>query len=183
MKVISILALAIFCTSLATATTKPKQPAKPTTQQAKPDVSVIEIKGVRLGLERAAVEAIIGDLYNYKEKNFTIAEVLPLGGVRPHAEYIDEKLSTFHFSFPASEFESIRSAITSKYPVTRCTNSAVQNHMGASFGQVTCEITASDGTLTLQKYGSDIKSGYLMLLSNAAVEKSRKDSERAKSDI
>lgn len=183
MRVISILAMAIFCTSLAIASTKPKQQTKPTAQQAKPDVSTVEIKGIRLGLERAAVEAIIGDLYNYKEKNFTIAEVLPVGGHRPQTKYIDEKLSSFFFSFPAKEFEAIRSAITTKYPVTRCSNSAVQNRMGASFGQVTCELSASDGILTLQKYGSDINSGYLMLLSNAAIEESKKTTERTNSDI
>ncbi len=183
MKALSVLVTAIFCASLATANTKPKQPAKPSAQQIKPDVSVVDIKGVRLGLERAAVEEIVGNLYNYKEKNFTIAEVLPTSGMPPTTQYIDEKLSTFYFPFPSKDFESIRSAITSKYPMTRCTNSAVQNRMGASFGQVSCEIISNDGTLTLQKYGSSTESGNLMMISNAAIEKSKKAVERSNSDI
>lgn len=184
MKASSILVVVILCvTSAAANNTKPKQPTKPTTQQVKPDVAVVDIKGVRLGLERTAVEEIIGNLYNYKEKNFTIAEVLPSTGRLPQTSYIDEKLSSFYFPFPAKDFESIRGAITSKYPMTRCTNSAVQNRMGASFGQVSCEIIMIDGVLALRKYGLDTATGDLMMISNVELEKSKKATERTNADI
>lgn len=182
---LSMVALFVFIAScnLAFGADKKKGVDAPAVAQIGPNVPVIEIKGVKLGMPRDAVEDIIGNLYTYKEKYFTIGDVGTESGKPPLAEYIDEKLSSLYFAFSSKNFESVRDAVWAKYPTMKCAVSRINNRMGASFEQVDCRLTSSNGVLTMQRFSGTLDSGDLFLISNDEVEKQRLERLKKKSDI
>lgn len=169
--VVAILAAVVSCGAYA---------AK---KQVKPDydVPVIEIKGIRLGMTSDDALQIFGG--TELNSTFTIGEVGTESGIRPLTTYIDGKLSTFFFSFDSTNFDRVLSAVLSKYPMTKCSNSAVQNRMGASFTQIECVLSSKDGIMTLRKYGKSINSGNLFLASNEVLELRKQDAAKKSGDI
>lgn len=145
-------------------------------------VPVIEIKGIKFGMSKVEVEAITGTYSAPKE--FTI------GGVSskykhsgPSTGYINDKLSRFMLIFEPSQFSQVRDAVESKYPALKCQPSEVKNRMGASFSQVECTLTSPDGNLSLNKYGSDITSGYLSMVTQEEVERFKRERQKKANDI
>lgn len=73
----------------------------------------------------------------------------------------DGKLGNVRYTFAQSDFSIVRSAFQDKYPGMKCSDSAVQNRMGATFDQTVCEFTSKTGTVTVSKRASDLTEGYV----------------------
>lgn len=168
--VLAILAAAVSCGAYAA-----KKEVKPSF-----DVPIIEIKGIRLGMTSDDVYAILG---NTRISTFTIGEVGSDGGINPIQNYIDDKLSSFFFSFRSPDFEGVIRAVRSKYPMIRCVTSEVKNRMGAAFSQVECELSSKDGSMSVRKYGSTMNTGHLFLISKEMQEKTRLEAVKKSGDI
>ena len=104
----------------------------------------IDIKGLKLGMSQAEVQAVMPD-----PLQFTI------GGVRPRHEptttYVAGKLDLFQFDFPASNYEMVREAFRAKYPALACEQESVVTGLGAVLPNERCEL----GDLSIERYSGD----------------------------
>jgi len=129
------------------------------------DIKAIEIKGLRIGMTKEEIESTVGKL---PLNNLTIA------GVRGKDDdstpviikFHEGVLDLFMFRFDPGYFDDILGAVKTKYPTIRCENSTVTNAMGASFKQVDCKLKDQSGSLSLIKFGSDIMTSRLSLISD-----------------
>jgi len=105
----------------------------------------IDIKGLKLGMSRAEVAAVMPD-----PLRFTIAGVRPR--YDPTTRYdASGKLDTFQWMFTPNNYEAVRDAFRAKYPDLKCTQSVVQNGFGATFPQESCRI----GDISIERYSGD----------------------------
>lgn len=139
----------------------------------------IEIKGVRIGMSKQDLDS------KYPSwEGFTVAGVPSKSKYAPGPyDFHDGKLDYFGFSFDPRKFDSIREALKAKYPGLSCENSAVSNAMGATFEQTECNLRGSNASLRLSRFGSDITSGLLFLVSHRALEERARRIAEEKSDL
>ena len=149
--------------------------------QGRVDINEIEVKGVRLGMNKAEAEELLGTRINPKQ--FSIAGVSSKTPPAIFNNFIDEKLSSFTFLFHSSNFLQLLVAVKGKYPELICETSEVKNKMGAAFEQVQCKLNSPEGNLLLSKYYLDLNSSGLVLRSIQEIEQSRKVIEKNKKDI
>ena len=130
----------------------------------------IEIKGLYLGMPESEAEQKIDVAPPDK---FTIAGVpSKYENTNARLDFHESKLDEFMFFFDSGSFDDVLRAVKSKYPALQCAGSTVSNAMGASFKQVNCILQDHIGTLTLDRFVSDISTSVLCLTSH------RKDRER-----
>ena len=141
----------------------------------------IAVKGIHLGMSRAAAEEILGS--SDRPKHFSVAGVIAKSPPVILNRFIDDKLSSFTFSFSSSDFVLVMSAVKEKYPQLKCEVSEVKNKMGAKFEQTKCVIKSQSGNLALSKYYFDINSGALTMISDEEMERRRQEFEKKKKDI
>jgi hypothetical protein len=139
----------------------------------------IEIKGLRLGMTNAEVEAKVGPL---PLTNFTVA-----GASSKYTdaspEFYEGKLDSFSFYFNAEQFDDVLGAVKSKYPALRCVKSKVANAMGASFTQVNCQLRDTKGALHLTRFVNDISTSSLTLTSDRRIKEWVKEEKSRQNDL
>lgn len=166
-----VLAIALLTAALSpTLAQQPKTKPKP----APAPEPVIELKGFKLGMP----EAEAAELYRVMPE-VTIAGAAPKYQHNPIGlKYEDGVLTQFIFFFRPANFEQVRDAITSKYPMLKCEASTVTNRMGGKFTQEECTMTSAGTVLSLRKFVSDIETSSLTMMSsqklNEAAEARRK---------
>ncbi len=139
----------------------------------------IEIKGLRLGMNKAEVETKVGPL---PLKNFTIGGVpSQFSEIRPRFDDQD-KLEDFTFFFDPNDFDKILRAVKAKYPKLKCKGSRVANAMGASFRQTECEMKDRLGKLEITRY-IDLESSVLTLRSHKFKKFIKDAAQKGSNDI
>jgi hypothetical protein len=78
----------------------------------------------------------------------------------------DGLLGSVRYVFAQSDFALVRSAFTARYPMV-CTDSVVQNRMGAAFDQTVCVHETEDGSITLRRRNSDLSEGSVEVISSS----------------
>jgi hypothetical protein len=139
----------------------------------------IEIKGLRIGMSKAEVDALFPSW-----QDFTIAGVRSADGLTPSARYHEEKLDAFHFFFRARDFDVVAEAVKEKYPATECVDSTVTNAMGATFRQTHCNITNDpSAVLRIARFARDVRTSALTLISVRSVKEGLEKRQERKKDI
>lgn len=96
---------------------------------------------------------------------------------------IDEKAEVITFSFEPDSFPGIRDAITQKYPKIKCAKGEVKTLMGVAFPSESCIGMTTDERIELDKYGSSIDSGLVMIIKNSVIDQSVSKRQKSRSDI
>lgn len=149
--------------------------------QTTTDVNEFEIKGIKLGMTEDELFSLIGNRINPRE--FSVAGVKAKTPPAIFDEFIDGKLSSFTFLFPANSFYAVVIALKEKYHGIKCVESEVQNRMGAKFIQEDCKLSSLSGILTIQRYYMDLNTAVLKMRSHEILEKARKETEEKKKDV
>ncbi len=139
----------------------------------------IEIKGLKLGMTRAEVEAKAGPL---PLKNFTVAGVHSKY-TSVNLEFHEDKLDYFVFFFDSDDFDSVLEAIKAKYPSFQCEKSTVTNRTGNSFTQVDCKLKDKLGFLHLSRFCNDINTSSLSLMSSRKIKELVTNRKKRKKDL
>lgn len=85
--------------------------------------------------------------------------------------------------FDSGSFGSILNAMTVKYGSGDCNDSTVRNGMGAEFTQSTCDWAIGGSFLRLQRFGSKVTQGSLMLSNTETLNRfQNSNSSKARSD-
>lgn len=95
----------------------------------------------------------------------------------------DEKIETIAFNFAPDAFPGIRDAVTQKYPNIKCTKGVVKTRMGIELATETCFGKTVDENIEIEKYGSSIDSGGLIIIKNSVLDQSMKKRQESRSDI
>lgn len=148
-----------------------------------PDVPEIEIKGVKLGMSKKAVEAIVGAPGKKGYTPFTIGGVGTYNFDQPSFGYTDGKFSNLMFLFKSEKFDDLKAAVSTKYPSLRCTQSEIQNRLGIKFQQVQCSLADKNGMLSLTKYSSQLDIGYLNFDSFEVIDRMLQKANKKVGDI
>jgi hypothetical protein len=137
----------------------------------------ISIKGIEIGFSKAEVANITGTQERF-------ARGFRVGGVYGDMAltYGNSGLSLAMFVFNSGNFITMKEAYTEKYKEMKCTDSEVQNAMGAKFEQTTCIYKDSQGLIELVKY-MDIRRSSLKIKSNEKIEEDIKSHNANKKDI
>lgn len=146
----------------------------------------ISIKDLHLGIDSTYLVRTPHKLCDATEFALHAANCFTVGG-SPITNLIgipeDSKIIAFRIDFASSNYEAIKSAIISKYPSLNCTHSTVQNRMGAKFLAEDCTYITARETLSLQKYGSELTTGWVFVASNTWLEKQKDAQNKKKGDI
>lgn len=137
----------------------------------------ISIKGIEIGLTQAEVANITGTQSRY-------ITGFRVGGVHGDIGYSFSagKLSLAMFRFNSGNFQIIKEAYTEKYKEMKCTDSEIQNAMGAKFEQTTCIYKDDQGIIELEKYVK-INQSQLKIKSTERIEQEMKENTEKKKDI
>ncbi|MGE3346076.1 MAG: hypothetical protein AB7I35_01435 [Ramlibacter sp.] len=109
-----------------------------------------------------------------------------IAGVEAQKVYLaggpDNKVGRIHFGFRSDDFVQVRDALIAKYPSIKCSDSVVQNRMGASFDQTFCMGEVDGVELIIQRREGDVTVGGLSATSASylAVEQKDEDARAAK---
>lgn len=95
----------------------------------------------------------------------------------------DEKVELITFSFEPDAFAGIRDAVTQKYPKIKCTKGAVKTLMGVDLPSESCIGMTTAESIQLDKYGSSIDYGSLLIIKNSVVDQSIRQRQENRSDI
>lgn len=150
----------------------------------------IEIKGIKVGMDKEDVEKIVvplslfdenGKPQKIKPSNFTVAGIRGKGTYSSTlVKYDNDKLTSFSFYFSPNDFSMILQAIKDKYPRLKCKNEMLSNAFGASFKNVKCSIKNNVSVLELDKY-IDLETSALSLYSHEYIKNLvEKQKERSK---
>lgn len=135
-----------------------------------------EIKGIEAGMTREQVQALFPDGF----KGLTVAGIRSIYPNAKFVSYYNDKVLSFTFFFDPSDFETMRTAFKTKYPELTCTDSAVQNRMGATFTQTECVYK----NLSLRRFTSSIDTSVVSLHDSEEFARRRAaNSEKAKGDL
>lgn len=137
----------------------------------------ISIKGVEIGLSKSGVADITGTNRSFV-RGFEVAGVsgdLALG-------YGMNGLNLAMFVFSSRNFLSVKEAYAEKYNEMKCTDSEVQNAMGAKFEQTVCVYKNNQGILELVKY-MDLNQSSLKMKSIEKIDEESRVAKDKKKDI
>lgn len=137
----------------------------------------ISIKGIEIGLTQAEVANITGT----QEK---FIRGFKVGGVSGDIflSFSADRLGLAMFRFNSGNFTIIKEAYAEKYKQMKCTDSEVQNAMGARFEQTTCTYKDDQGIIELEKYVK-INQSQLKIKSKERIEQEIKEINEKKKDI
>lgn len=97
------------------------------------------------------------------------------------------KVGSVMYSFGQADFSTVREAIASKYPGLTCSDSMVQNQMGAAFEQTKCRYAGDGGVLHLERRSGKVTEGMIEILSDSYLASMLRSADRvnkkAKKDI
>lgn len=145
----------------------------------------IDIKGIRLGLTEAELIDQFGatqELGGFRVRHFTV------GGASSRNSGLelildDGKLGEAYLIFYSSSFDSVLTAVRSKYPSLRCTNGIVRTGYGVTHQQTECSLKDRRGVLLLTRFLSDIDTSFLTLQSHERVKALMEHVKRREKDI
>lgn len=139
----------------------------------------IDIKGIYIGMTKTELTALHPNLIG-----FTVAGVQNKHRTMPPAyDFKEGKLYYFAFFFDARSFNTVLSAITSKYPHVNCENSPVTTPMGAEYTQTICQVEGPDSVLSVRRFVSNVTTAGLMLASKKMLQERALQGEIDKGDI
>ncbi len=137
----------------------------------------ISIKGIEIGFTQAEVANITGTQERFV-RGFKVGGVYGDIGF----SFNSGKLSLAMFRFNSGNFLIIKEAYAEKYKEMKCTDSEVQNAMGAKFEQTTCIYKDDKGVIELEKHVK-INQSQLKIKSTERIEQEIKEIKENKKDI
>jgi hypothetical protein len=138
-----------------------------------------EIKGIKIGMAKAEVEALYPQ-EDFGQAGFTVAGVRSIHEYHKPITYnAEDNVESFYFAFNVRDFDTVRTALKTKYPKLYCVNSTLVNAMGARFQQVECHY----GNLMLSRLGEDHTSSLYMYDLPALRQGVKSKTNRAKADL
>lgn len=138
----------------------------------------LELKGIRLGMSQFDLQDLHGQL---PLQGLTIAGITSKYPINP--DFLDGRLEQFEFFFDSSEFNRMLVAVQKKYPTLKCTNSRVATVAGVRLIQTECALNGKDGTLSLNRFVSDVSTSVLTMTSREVIERRRKTMKAGDKDI
>lgn len=135
----------------------------------------VMLKGIYIGMPEQEYMFLVpgrsggyGGTTSRPSGSFTLADIRGWA----NAEFKDGVLVFWAFEYGSSNHEQMRDALQSKYPL-KCNRSVVQNNMGASFDQESCNYASGDSLLTLDRYSSNINESSLLLASREYLREAK----------
>lgn len=146
----------------------------------------LDIKGIRLGMSKDQVASIVREA-NANGGGFGIGGVRPREksrrGLTVYDDYAEGKLDAFSVLFEASAFEAVEMAVRTKYPSVTCLDSPSRTFSGVELTQRTCVVHGRGERIVLSRYLSDVREGFLQLVSQRYYDERKARREIEKHDL